>query len=155
MKIPVNIPAALVSGAVGAVSVTLMHECTRKTMPHPPRADVIGMKAVAALARRAGTEPPEHLRTTALIGDLISNSFYYSSVAAGGPDNAVVNGAVAGMAAGVGLLLLPEPLGLGGAEVNRTVGTQIMGAGMYLAAGLIAGLTYRAIAGRKAAAYSR
>jgi len=119
-------------------------------MPHPPRVDVIGMKALAKLARRAGSEPPEHLRTTALIGDLISNSIYYSSVAAGGRKNAVANGAVAGMAAGIGLLLLPEPLGLGGAEVNRTVGTQIMGAGMYFAAGLLAGLTYRALAGENA-----
>jgi len=142
----INVAAALLSGAAGAVSLNLMHECTRKTMPHPPRVDIIGMRALAKLARASGSEPPEHLRTTALAGDLLSNSLYYSAVGARGPEHAVANGAVAGLAAGIGVLLLPGPLGLGSAEVNRTAATQIMAAGMYFAAGLIAGYTYRAIA---------
>src|SRR5689334_12102213 len=70
--------AALLSGAAGAISLNLMHECTRKTMPHPPRVDIVGMRAVASIARATGHEPPSHLRNTALVGDLAANTLYYS-----------------------------------------------------------------------------
>lgn len=144
-----NTPAAaLLSGAAGAISLNLLHEFTRNTMPHPPRVDIIGMRAVAKLARAAGTEPPEHLRNTALAGDLVSNSLYYSLVAAAGPENSIAVGALAGLAAGIGVLLLPPPMDLGDAEVNRTPATQVMAAGMYLAGGLIAGCLYSALAKR-------
>jgi len=138
--------ATLLSGAAGAVSLNLMHECTRKTMPHPPRVDIVGMKAVARLARAAGSRPPEHLRTTTLAGDLVSNSVYYSVAGLGGRDRSIVIGGAAGLAAGLGVLLLPPAMGLGTAEVNRTPETQIMAAGMYFAAGLVAGAVYRLLA---------
>jgi hypothetical protein len=143
----VNTPAAsILSGAAGALSLNLIHEFTRRTVPHAPRVDIVGMHAVARLARAAGAEPPEHLRNTALAGDLVSNSLYYSLVGVAGRKNAVAAGALAGLAAGVGVLLLPPPLNLGDGEVNRTPATQVMAAGMYLAAGLIAGGVFRALA---------
>ncbi|MBC7925336.1 MAG: hypothetical protein H7039_06725 [Bryobacteraceae bacterium] len=137
--------AALLSGATAAISLNLMHECARQIMPDPPRIDVIGMRAVAKAARAMGFDPPENLRTTALAGDLLANTLFYSSVAAAGKSEAIVHGALAGFAAGIGTLLFPEPLGLGDAEVNRTPQTQAMAAGMYLVAGLIAGITYRTL----------
>jgi hypothetical protein len=133
---------ALVSGAVAAAALTAMHECTRKTMPDPPRADLLGMRAIARAAGMAGYVPPDHLRGWAMAGDLLGNALYYSSVGCA-PKSPLLCGAAAGAVAGAGLLALPGPLGLGSDAVNRTRPTQLMGAGMYLAAGLIAGAVYR------------
>jgi len=115
-------------------------------MPHPPRVDIVGMRSVAKLARAAGTEPPGHLRSTALAGDILSNSLYYSLTGVFGRRNAILTGACIGIAAGVGLLVLSPALGVGNAEVNRTTGTQIAAAGMYFTSGIIAGALYEALA---------
>src|SRR3954449_4681977 len=132
-----NSPAAsLLSGAIGAASLNVMHETLRKTMPHAPRVDIVGMRSVAKLARAAGTEPPEHLRSTALAGDVVSNALYYGLAGVFGRENALLTGACLGMAAGFGLLLLSPALGVGDAEVNRTPQTQIAAAGMYFGAGI-------------------
>jgi hypothetical protein len=141
-----NVLASVMSGVAGAISLNLMHECTRTTMPHPPRVDIVGMRAVAKIARASGHEPPRELRKTALAGDLVANSAYYGLVGVGGRENAVMVGAVGGLAAGIGALLLSPALHVGDAEVNRTPGTQVMAAGMYFAAGLIAGAVYRRFA---------
>lgn len=144
-----KLPQALISGVAGAVSLNLMHECARETMPNPPRIDILGMRMIARFAKALGAEPPESLRTTALAGDLASNTLFYTSVASAGPEHAITQGALTGLAGGIGTLLLPGPLGLGGNEVNRTTQTQIMAAGMYMAAGMVAGLTYWLLAGRQ------
>ena len=140
--------AALVAGTAAAVSLNLMHECARLTIPNAPRVDVIGMRAVQKIADAMGVEPPERLRTVTFAADVVSNALYYSAVALKGADSAVVLGGALGLAAGVGGLLLPGPMGLGDEEVNRTVPTQAMTVGMYFAAGLIAGAVYRRLAGR-------
>lgn len=137
--------ASLLSGAISAISLNVIHETLRKTMPHPPRVDIVGMRSVAKLARAAGTEPPEHLRSTALVGDVVSNALYYSLTGVFGRENAMLTGACIGMAAGAGLLMLSPAMGVGNAEVNRTTETQIAAAGMYLAAGIIAGALYEAL----------
>jgi len=138
--------ASLLSGAISAIGLNIIHETLRKTMPHPARVDIVGMRSVAKLARAAGTEPPEHLRSTALAGDIFSNALYYSLTGVFGRQNAISTGACLGMAAGVGLLVLSPALGVGNAEVNRTTETQIAAAGMYFAAGIIAGAVYEALA---------
>jgi len=55
----------------------------------------------------------------------------------GGRGGSVAKGAVSGLAMGIGTMLLSPALHVGNAEVNRTPATQVMTAGMYLAAGLI------------------
>jgi hypothetical protein len=76
----------------------------------------------------------------ALVGDLISNTVYYSLVGAGEGAHARRRGAVLGLAAGIGAIVLPGPLGLGRGPSRRTVATQMMTIGWYLAGGLIAGV---------------
>jgi hypothetical protein len=140
---------ALLSGAAAAVSLTLLHEAARRAAPHAPRADILGMRALAAGSRLLGAEPPDRLRGWALAGDLAVNTAYYSAVALS-PDKPLLCGVVAGAAAAAGLLALPGPMGLGSAPVNRTVQTQVLGAALYLGAGLIAGCTYQALQRRSA-----
>ena len=136
--------ASLLSGAISAASLNVIQETLIKTMAHPPRVDIVGMRGVAKLARAAGTQPPQHLRSTALAGDIVSNALYYSLAGVFGRQNAILTGACIGIAAGVGLLVLSPALGVGNAEVNRTTETQIAGAGMYIAAGIMAGALYQA-----------
>ncbi len=107
--------------------------------------DLLGMRAIAKAARHLDHEPPaaEELHTLALAGDLVSNAFYYSLVGLGSPENAPRKGALLGIAAGIGGVLLPEPLGLGGAPSARTPATKVMTVGWYVAGGVVAGVTYR------------
>jgi hypothetical protein len=81
-----------------------------------------------------------HLHTAALVGDLISNTLYYCLVGAGESTSARRRGALVGLAAGIGAVVLPGPLGLGRGPSRRTVATQMMTIGWYLAGGLVAGV---------------
>lgn len=139
---------ALASGLAGAGVLTLIHESARRALPDAPRMDVLGMRAIAKSMRGVGQEPPpaDELHALALAGDVVSNSLYYSLVGVGGPGGALVRGTLLGLAAGVGAVLLPEPLGLGSAPSARTTQTKAMTVGWYLAGGLAAALAYRLLA---------
>ncbi|HEX8456265.1 MAG TPA: hypothetical protein VF656_03005 [Pyrinomonadaceae bacterium] len=141
---------AVGSGLAGACALTLIHESARRIWPRAPRMDVLGMRAIAkSLQRGAGQEPPpaDELHTLALAGDIVANSLYYSLVGVGRPRGAVARGALLGLAAGVGAVLLPEPLGLGNEPSARTTETKAMTIGWYLAGGLAAALAYRLLTG--------
>jgi hypothetical protein len=95
--------------------------------------------------RAAGQQPPDDdkLHAMALAGDIISNSLYYSLVGAGERRTVWVRGALLGLGAGVGAVLLPEPLGLGSEPTARTPATQAMTIAWYLTGGLAAAAAYR------------
>lgn len=143
--------AAIGSGAVGATVLTAVHETARRRWDDAPRMDVLGRRAIERSLIAVGIDPPrgERLQQTALAGDVISNSLYYSFVAAGCPEGAVTRGALLGLAAGVGAVLLPGPLGLGEEPSNRTRQTQLATVAWYLLGGLAAGATYRLLGGRR------
>lgn len=130
---------ALVSGLAGAVLVTVIHETTRRLVPNAPRMDILGMRAIEKLMHKADTEPPaddKKLHTLALIGDVVSNSLYYSLVGTG--KNAWLKGSLLGAAAGIGGVILPGPLGLGKVPSGRTDQTKAMTVSLYLIGGLAA-----------------
>lgn len=142
---------AAASGFAGACALTLIHESARRSLPRAPRMDVLGMRAIAKSMRGVGQEPPpeDELHALALAGDVAGNSLYYGLVGAGRPEGALLRGMILGLAAGVGAVLLPEPLGLGEAPSARTPETKAMTVGLYLAGGLTAGLAYRLLAGSR------
>lgn len=142
---------AIASGAAGAVALTLAHEATRHTLPAAPRMDVLGKRALAAGFRAADVTPPDEpaMHAVALGGDLISNAAYYSLVGLGGADGAIVRGAVLGVAAGLGAVFLPGPLGLGTAPSRRTPQTALMTVGLYALGGLVAGTAFGALSDRR------
>jgi hypothetical protein len=109
--------------------------------------DVLGMRAIAKSLRKVDVAPPEgeQLHTLALVGDVVSNTLYYSLVGLSKPENALVPGTLLGLAAGVGAVLLPEPLGLGSAPSSRTTETKVMTVAWYTAGGIAAALAYRAL----------
>jgi hypothetical protein len=136
---------AIVSGLVGAATVTLINETARRFIKDAPRLDVLGKRAFAYPLMSAGKEPPPNseLYWYTLGGDIVANSLYYSLVGVGGASSAMLIGGILGTAAGVGTVALSEPLGLGDEPVNRTTETEIMTVAWYLAGGLAAGAAYQ------------
>lgn len=137
---------ALGSGLAGATVLTLIHETARRSrVPNAPRADVLGMRAIAKSMRKVGVEPPpdDRLFHWAMVGDMISNSLYYSLAGLGDERKAWLRGGLLGLGAGVGAVALPGPLGLGRGPSGRTRATQAMTVAWYLAGGLAAAATAR------------
>jgi hypothetical protein len=129
------------SGLVGALTLTAINETARQFIPTAPRLDVLGMRALSRSLRGIDVQPPrgEALRYTALAGDILSNTLYYSLAGLGGKERAPIVGGILGFAAGIGSVLLPEPLKLGGDATNRTPATQVMSIAWYTLGGLVAG----------------
>ena len=136
---------ALGSGLVGACALTLIHETARRFVDDAPRMDVLGMRALAKTMRAVDVEPPVPLHEAALVGDIVSNSLYYSLVGAGPARDAIRNGALLGLAAGLGAVVLPERLGLGRQPTEDSPQTQLMTFAWYTLGGLAAGAAYAAI----------
>jgi hypothetical protein len=139
---------ALGSGLTGALALTAVHETARKNLSDAPRMDILASRAIARSLEALGREKPleERLYEAALIGDVLSNSLYYSLVGLGPADGAIRRGAMLGLAAGVGAVVLPPLLGLGSAPSRRTKPTEAMTVGWYLLGGLVAGIAYQATA---------
>lgn len=133
------------SGVAGAVTLTLIHETARRLLPDAPRMDVVGMRAIAKSMEKLHEQPPpeEELFKYSLVGDLISNSLYYSLIGTG--RKAWLRGTALGLAAGVGGVLLPGPLGLGAEPSGRTPQTKVMTIALYLIGGLAAAGLSRAL----------
>ena len=129
---------ALGSGLIGAVALTLLHETARQFIDDAPRADILGMRAIKKGMEKVDAEPPadDELHDWALGGDIISNALYYSLIGLAKPENAVLTGAALGLAAGVGGVTLPGPMGLGTAPTRRTEATAVMTVAWYLLGGL-------------------
>lgn len=134
---------ALACGFLGAAVVTGLHEVLRHSVPDAPRLDVAATRAISKALLAVGATPPSGnvLFGTALAGDLGSNAAYYSLVSIG--PNPVTTGAVLGLAAGIGAVVLPEQVGLGQSPTRRTPQTALMTAALYTAGGLAAGAAYR------------
>lgn len=137
------------SGLAGAVTVTLLNEGVRRVVPHAPRMDVIGERALSRSLNAAGVELPhgEALFRWTLAGDLVSNALYYGLVGVGAPSGVWSRGGALGLAAGLGAVFLPRPLGLGRQPGEEAPLTQLLTVTWYLAGGLAAAATYRALAG--------
>jgi hypothetical protein len=137
---------AAAAGAVGAITTNVAHELTRRIMPNAPRVDVLGMQALAkGLTATTGSTPTgDDLYRSTLVGDLLSNSAYFSAVGLGG-GNAIVVGIGLGVLAGLGAVVLPPRMGLDEKPTARTPATEAMTVALYTVGGLAAGMTYQAI----------
>ena len=77
------------------------------------------------------------LFTLALAVDVLSNAMFYSLAAIGRPKYVFLRGAVLGLAAGTGAVMLPKYLGLAQHYTTFANGTKAATVGLYLASGLI------------------
>jgi hypothetical protein len=137
-RFSMNLPKRLISGAVGAVALTALHELARRRLPTAPRMDLVGMRALRRLAPplREPNLRTRDLHSVTLAGDLVSNSIYYAGIPASTPSATWTRAAVLGVAAGLGALLLPEPMGLGPPPHSNFRSNQVMTVAWYVAGAL-------------------
>ncbi len=140
---------ALISGTAGAAALTTLHEAVRRASPVAPRMDVLGMRGLRKLLGKRTPADDRRLHQVALVGDLVSNTAYYALVAAGDPDRAPVRGALLGVIAGVGAVVLPPWLGLGDPPHVTSRANRLMTVAWYALGGLAAGLVQRQLARRQ------
>lgn len=140
-------PAALIGGAAGALTLTVLHQIVKRVTPKAPRADKLAKEAMRKTIQAAGATPPaeDKLQVAALAGDIAANTAYYSVALAFGPGPAKWLGPLLGASAGAGSITLPGMLGLNAGATNRTDTTKILSFGIYLAGGLAATAVYRAL----------
>ncbi len=131
---------SLVGGFVGAIALNILHETVKRYYEKAPRIDLLGEEALEKSMEAVGIDPPEgrNLYLATLAGDVISNGLYYSAIGFGDTKNVYIKGAVAGIAAGVGALQLPDPMGLDDLPVTYTNQTKALTVAWYLFGGLIA-----------------
>ena len=141
----------LSSGLAGACTVTLLHETIKRVVPEPPRMDLLGMNAISKGLKKTGAKVPgeNKLYAIAMAGDLVSNALYYSLAGIGGRKNALVKGSLLGLAAGIGAIVLPGPLGLNKNYSNRSTATRLMTVGLYVAGGLVTAAILKALEKKK------
>lgn len=134
-----NATTALAGGLAGAATITLIHESIKRVVPEAPRMDRLGMQAISKGLKKAGKKVPKEdaLFTAAMVGDLLSNAIFYSAAGIGSEKNVWKRSAALGLAAGLGAVLLPRPMGLNEKHSNRTVATQLMTVGLYVTGALV------------------
>ena len=131
---------SLAAGFAGALALTALHEVARRLRPHDaPRMDVLGERGLRKILNLADLpQPTEDVAYTAtMLGDILSNGLYYSLVGSG--KYSLQRGLALGVAAGIGGVVLPGPMGLGEAPSNRTPQTKAMTVAWYTVGGLVAG----------------
>jgi len=137
----------MVGGFAGAIALNILHETVKRIDHDAPRVDLIGEEGLNKILEKSGTTPlhGNGLFVATLAGDIISNGLYYSQIGVGKKKHLLVRGAVYGVAAGAGALLLTKPIGLSDAPVTRTQKTKALTIGYYLLGGLVTALCIKAL----------
>lgn len=144
--------ASLAAGFAGALALNLLHEAVRRLRPQDaPRMDLLGERGLRQLLAKADAPQPDDQQAYLLTmaGDLTSNALYYSLVGSG--EHSLRRGWALGVAAGIGGVVLPGPLGLGTAPSSRTPQTQAMTVAWYTIGGLVAGVVASGLRKRREA----
>lgn len=142
-----KLSTSIASGVAGATAVTLIHETVKRIDPKAPRMDLLGMNALSKVLKSVGKNPPkgDKLYAWTLVGDVVSNSLYYSLAGVGKKKGALLRGGLLGLAAGLGAVLLPRPLGLNESHSTRSTQTSIMTVALYVVGGLATAAILRAL----------
>lgn len=129
---------ALLGGLAGACAITVLHQVIKKNDEEAPRMDLLGMESITKLLEKAGIEPPtgEKLYYVTMAGDIVSNTIYYSLTGLN-DKKTWLKGSGLGLAAGLGAVLLPKPLGLNEKHSNYTRETQLLSVLYYFTGGLV------------------
>ena len=137
---PADVKTAVFAGTVGSVALAVIHESARQVVPHPPRTDVLGARANAAVARRLGLPVPTGWTAygLALSAGLSSNGLIYATVGLGDRRSVYRRGLVIGLLTGLTAWLLPPAIGLGRVPNRRAPWTELMTVTWYTLGGLAA-----------------
>lgn len=126
-------------GLAGALALTALHQYVKKKDPNAPRMDLLGMEAITKTLKDAGEPVPDenNLYYLTMAGDILSNAVFYSAAGLG-KKQTWLKGALLGLAAGVGAVYLPKPMGLNEEHSTRTPETKTLAILYYLTGGLVA-----------------
>ena len=140
---------AIISGFVGAATLTIAHQLLKKNFKDAPEIDVLGMKTVAESLDKMGIEIPEQERlyNMSMAGDILFNTIYYAFTATG--KIPLLSGSVLGLSAGLGVITLPGPMGLGLEYSAKNNIRKALSISIYLLGGIAAGACYNAIKDKK------
>ena len=129
----------MLGGLAGSIALNVLHQLAKQIDKDAPHIDKIGQEAVSSSIKSVGYEPPtgKKLFLTALVGDLISNTIYYSLIGKGKKQNLLLRGIVYGTVVGIGALKLTKPMGLDDEPVNKTKKTQAMTIAWYVIGGVV------------------
>lgn len=129
---------ALLGGLAGACAITVLHQVIKKNDDEAPRMDLLGMESITKMLEKAGVEPPkdEKLYYITMAGDIVSNTIYYSLTGLN-DKKTWLKGSGLGLAAGLGAVFLPKPLGLNKKHSNYTRQTQLLSVLYYFTGGLV------------------
>ncbi|HEX8547782.1 MAG TPA: hypothetical protein VF691_12525, partial [Cytophagaceae bacterium] len=123
---------SIISGVVGALVLTGLHQTIKKVYEDAPRVDLLGMQAIAKIMKEK-TPEDDKLYGLSLAGDLIFNSFNYSLV--GLSKSPVQMGAIIGFGTGLATAYLPGPLGLNDDLSSRNSSMKALSIGYYFLGG--------------------
>jgi hypothetical protein len=131
----------LFAGLAGAIALNVLHE-SLKNKRDTPRIDFLGEQALQKTVRYFGgnISDTDDLYKATLAGDLVSNTIYYSLIAASKPGFIWPKAVAMGLIAGFGAIKLPEPLGLNPKPVAKTNQIKAMTVGYYLFGALVTAL---------------
>ena len=135
----------LLAGLAGAVALNVLHETMRKNSSEAPRVDLLGEEALqkTLVYFGGGIEDEQTLYNTTLAGDIVSNTLYYSLIAAGDRKYLWPKAIFLGLSAGIGAIKLPEPMGLNPEPVAETSKKQLLTVGYYLAGAIVTALVVK------------
>lgn len=125
----------------GAAALNILHETLRKKYENVPRVDLVGKEAVQKTLTHFGKPitNDHHLYKVTLAGDLLSNAAYYALIGSGKGTAVWSKSLVIGLAAGIGAVALPEPMGLNPKPVTKSTKVKILTVGYYLFGALVTG----------------
>ncbi len=129
-----------IGGLAGACALTILNQSVKKLDKDAPRLDLLGMNAVARLMKGNDivSMTAKKLFPTALAGDLVTNSLYFSMADSGNNQKTLIRGTLLGLGAGLGAVTLPKTLGLNEDATTRTVKTKVLTVAWYVIGGLVA-----------------
>ncbi|HEY1024828.1 MAG TPA: hypothetical protein VGE26_06650 [Sphingobacteriaceae bacterium] len=136
-----NILSSIAGGLAGAVAVTLLNEVLKKYDPEAPRLDRLGMNALSKGLKKTDHAVPDQdkLYNYSLLGDLLTNTLYFSFAGKGSQRKSLFRGGLLGLSSGMGAVFAPGYLNLNDDATNKTTKTQLMTVGYYLLGGMVAG----------------
>ncbi|MGM9478087.1 hypothetical protein ACS5PU_16800 [Pedobacter sp. GSP4] len=127
----------LISGLAGAVVLNILHESLKNKDSGMPRIDRMGEEALQKSLGYLGTgiEDQHNLYLATLAGDIAGNAVYYSLI--GGRNSLIWPKAITlGLAAGIGAVTLPKPMGLDPKPIARNEKATALTIAYYLTGAL-------------------
>ncbi len=130
---------SLLAGLGGAVVLNVLHEGLKGSDDDMPRIDLLGEEALNKGLGwlGSGIEDPDKLYQATLAGDVAGNALYYSLIGTGGNKYVWSKAMLSGLAAGLGAIALPAPMGLDDRPVARNTKVKLLTIGYYLAGALV------------------